>query len=366
MSKKVLLFIFNLAPGGAERVLVTLANGLNRAGCKVTICTIERETSSFYKLDQGVTRWSLSDINPPSTGNLFGRAVGALRRLANIRKMIQTERPSTVISFVGPLNVIVLLSTFWMRERPQIVVSERNDPQKQKLAQPLEWLRRKLYRHADLVTANTQGAVDHMQCFVPAAKLMRIPNPVTVSGHISELESIRKLIVLNIARLHPQKGQDILLTAFAGLPDFIKAEWALKIIGTGSELDNLRQIARANGLAESVITGQATNDPWAEYLKAGIFVLPSRFEGLPNVLLEAMSAGCACVVSDASPGPLEFLKHEHSGLVFPSGDVSALTSALEQLINDPDLRNRLGQNARAAVADLSEDNVLDEWVSILR
>ena len=79
----------------------------------------------------------------------------------------------------------------------------------------------------------------------------------------------------------------------------------------------------------------------------------------------SMSAGCACIVSDASPGPLEFLKHEQSGLVFPSGDVQALTRTLERLMNDQDLRERLGQNARTAVADLSEEKVLKEWVSIL-
>jgi glycosyltransferase involved in cell wall biosynthesis len=267
---------------------------------------------------------------------------------------------------VAPLNVIVLLATIGMRHRPRVIVSERNDPQRQKLREPLDWLRRKLYRYADIVTANTRGAIDHMQAFVPASKLFCIPNTVTPPVE-SGLSGVSRLpIVLNMARLHPQKGQDILLEAFAILPEAIKAAWSLRIIGEGPEFDNLRNRASTLGLPDSVLTGRAVANPWPEYAQAGIFVLPSRFEGLPNVLLEAMSMGCACVVSDASPGPLEFLEHEHSGLVFASGDARALSKSLQRLMQDPGHRDRLGRNAQAAVAGLSEDRVLGQWMSILQ
>jgi GalNAc-alpha-(1->4)-GalNAc-alpha-(1->3)-diNAcBac-PP-undecaprenol alpha-1,4-N-acetyl-D-galactosaminyltransferase len=365
VPRKILLIIFNLAPGGAERVLVSLANGLARQGLDVTLVTVERESVGFYPLEPGVIRKSLSDFSRFQSSQPFGRILNAYRRLRALRHAIRAEAPDVVVSFVAPMNILVILATRWMGGRPKLVISERNDPKRQKLKPPMEWLRRVLYHRADTVTANTRGAIDFMSSYVPQEKLVHIPNPVIPPAAKAGGNPMRQQIILNIARLHFQKGHDILLDAFTGLSPALRGDWTLRIVGEGAELNRLRARAAALGLPATVFTGESVQNPWEEYEHAAIFVLPSRFEGLPNVLLEAMSMGCACVVSDASPGPLEFVRHEHSGLVVRAGDAAALSAALERLMNDSACRERLGRNARDEVRELSEGKVLERWISVL-
>ena len=101
------------------------------------------------------------------------------------------------------------------------------------------------------------------------------------------------------------------------------------------------------------------------YESAGIFVLPSRYEGVPNALLEAMSFGLPSIVTDASPGPLEYIVDGENGLVVPAGDVHYLASAIIRLTESRELRNRLGDSARARIAEFDRNAVEDAWASAL-
>ena len=107
------------------------------------------------------------------------------------------------------------------------------------------------------------------------------------------------------------------------------------------------------------------SDPLVFMHRASIFALPSRFEGMPNALLEAMAAGLPSVVSDASPGPLEMVSDGQQGLVVPSDDVIAFAAALQQLMLDRDLRHRCGVAARATLRALDWDVVESHWRSVL-
>jgi glycosyltransferase involved in cell wall biosynthesis len=106
-------------------------------------------------------------------------------------------------------------------------------------------------------------------------------------------------------------------------------------------------------------------DPVRFMARASVFVLPSRFEGMPNALLEAMAAGLPVVVSDASPGPLEMVDPGVHGLVVPSENVEALAEALGRLMVDSELRERLGRAARQRLRSLDWDVVEPHWRSVL-
>ena len=96
-----------------------------------------------------------------------------------------------------------------------------------------------------------------------------------------------------------------------------------------------------------------------------MFVLPSRFEGMPNALLEAMAAGLAVIVTDASPGPLEVVEPGVSGLVVPSDDPIALAAAMVKLASDPVRCRRMGAAARERIASLDWPQLEPLWRSIL-
>jgi glycosyltransferase involved in cell wall biosynthesis len=106
-------------------------------------------------------------------------------------------------------------------------------------------------------------------------------------------------------------------------------------------------------------------DPAPYLARAGVFLLPSRFEGMPNALLEAMAQGIPPIVTDASPGPLEVVEDGRSGLVVPTDDPDALARAMERLATDPALRHRMGAEARRRLAALDWPRVEPLWRSVL-
>jgi glycosyltransferase involved in cell wall biosynthesis len=231
------------------------------------------------------------------------------------------------------------------------------------LKPPWNRLRRWLYKYADLVTANSRGALKAMQAYVDTEKLAFVPNPLvrlepTADG--PDRLSLTPPFVLTVGRLHAQKAHDVLLEAFARLPAEL-ADWRLAMIGRGEQEDALRAQATAMGIAARVDWHGQVADPFLFYRAAKIFVLASRYEGTPNALLEAMSCALPVIVSDASPGPLELVSDGETGLVVPVNDAGALARAIGRLATDAALRRRLGEAARQRVAEYELPNALALW-----
>ena len=149
-------------------------------------------------------------------------------------------------------------------------------------------------------------------------------------------------IVLWVGRLDPVKGLLLLLDAFAPLGPETGAH--LLLAGTGPMHDELERVIARRGLADNVSLLGSRDDVPALLQTADLFVFPSRTEGLPNALLEAMAA-CRPVITTDVPGCRDLVENENTGLVVPYGDTKALTRAMRQLLHDHDLAVRLGRRA---------------------
>lgn len=288
-------------------------------------------------------------------------------RYIHLRQALETQRPKRVLALLTKTNILCC-AALW--DLPvHLVVSERNDPRRQRLNPLWSRLRRLYYRRADVVTANTQGVLEALQQMGPWRRLDLLPNPLPSSlnlqgaGEVSSQQ--RQLEVLAVARLVPQKGLDVLIRAFALLPQSVRAGWSVVLVGDGPEREALEALVHQLGLSEVVTFAGFSSDPLSFMRRAAIFALPSRYEGMPNALLEAMAAGLPSVVSDASPGPLEMVCSGRQGLVVPNEDVVAFAAALQQLIMDPDLRERLGSESRKTLAALDWGMVEPHWRSVL-
>ena len=137
------------------------------------------------------------------------------------------------------------------------------------------------------------------------------------------------------------------------------------VSGDGPMAEELRIRVRALGLTDGVTFHGVVTDPTPLLTRCRIFVLPSRFEGTPNALLEAMGQRMACIVSDASPGPLRLIEHGVSGLVVETGSVEALAGALGELSRDEQLPRKLGDAAFERVREFRLDRVAPIWDRIL-
>lgn len=223
-----------------------------------------------------------------------------------------------------------------------------------------------MYGRADVVTAIDQSALSAMSSYVPEDKLAVVPLAVATPER-DEHESTSRAgepFVLAVGRLEFQKAHDVLIKAF-GLVASRLPDWKLVIAGEGRLKSELEQLVLSQGLEGRVIfTGNVT-DIYALYRQASIFVMPSRFEGMGNVLLEAMSCGVPPIVSTASPGPLTYVEDGITGITVPVEDEKALAAALTRLAADPGLRAELGRNAADRVRGHSPAEILPVWERLL-
>ena len=280
-----------------------------------------------------------------------------------LERLLQRHCPRRVVSFLSRTNMRTC-SALWWRDC-HLVVSERNDLRKQQLPFPWPRFRRLLYRRADVLTANTTGVMESLVPLFQARHLALLPNPLPMPVVPAAVGSAGdRQGFVTVARLVPQKGIDVLIRALAQTSGAAQ-DWTLTLVGDGPEREALeRQVLQA-GLDEKVHFLGFRSDPQTSLLQAGVFVLPSRYEGMPNALLEAMAVGLAVVVTDASPGPLEVVEAGVSGLVVPSDEPAALADALDRLAAQPQLRERLGAAAREALRQSDWPVVGPIWESLV-
>jgi len=294
----------------------------------------------------------------------IGPYLHIINRAKAIRSVIKSENPSVVLSFIGSTNILTTIACKFLGKK--VVISERNDPAIQRLNHPYEKLRPYIYKHANIITANTNGALKVMKEYVPDNKLVYVPNPLDLSISNNGYGKMKKSksYILCVGRLSEQKAYDVLLKAFKEISPKLD-NWYLVILGKGELKKELHKMAEDLNIAERVEWKGHVSNPQKYYENADIYVLPSRHEGMSNSLLEAMSFGLPAIVSEACHGSLDIIKHNKTGFVIPVNDHMALASAIEHLANNDSLRKSLGEAGKQTVSKFSVPNVLKIWEEVL-
>lgn len=372
-KKSILIFLGSLTSGGAERVTTVLSKYLANKNYSVVVVTLDGTERDFYSLDPQVKRVAMDMVE---VTNGVDKYFSNIKRVQAFRKVVKREKPDIILAMMTRYAVIALLATYLMRVK--IIVSERNYPGKRKNHKMWDILRKYTYRFADLHVVQTRKIAEWLEKNTHSKNFKIIPN--SISWPLPKYEPILKpsdyvsdedKVVLAVGTLKDQKGFDLLLDA---VKDILRsnAEWKLVILGdekneAGSR--GLRQqfekMIKENGLFDQILMpGRAGNiGEW--YDRAEIFVLSSRFEGFPNVLLEAMSSGCASISFDCDTGPADMIDHYQNGILVPDGNVDKMESAIQFLIQHPDRREEFGEEAKKMRTKYSEENILGQWVEVL-
>jgi glycosyltransferase involved in cell wall biosynthesis len=215
----------------------------------------------------------------------------------------------------------------------------------------------KLYRDIDAFLLLTQADAESFRR-VGLNNTGFMPNPVTL--RTTRSAELTAPTIINVGRLTGQKNQKALVEAFALVaPEH--PDWTVKIFGDGELQEPLQQQIDDAGLRGRVLLMGTTNDVEPELLASSIFALSSDFEGLPLVLVEAMTCGVPCVAFNCSPGIGEIITDGQDGLVVPNRSVTALAAGIRRLIEDTELRRSMGRAAVVGAQRFSEDHVLDLW-----
>jgi glycosyltransferase involved in cell wall biosynthesis len=220
---------------------------------------------------------------------------------------------------------------------------------------------KQLYPSLDVLVALTEGDKREYEQLLgedgAQVRLASIPNTARAMG--GPKADLGARTVLAAGRLTPQKGFDLLIRAWAGVAS-AHPDWRLRICGGGDREENLRQLVIDQGLAD-VIELPGRRDLEEEMANASIFVLSSRFEGFPLVLLEAMSKGMAVVSFDCPTGPGEVVEDHRNGILVPARHVDGLAAGIIELIEDEDLRRRVGPAAVETARDYTIEAVGPRW-----
>lgn len=359
-SKSIVFVLAALPSGGAERVASTLINHWYQLGWQITLIIGHGKERDFYHLPEDINRIIIPAGSP--SGSKIIALYKNIPYVIKLRRALKSVESSTVLSFLTRTNIHTILASLGLKKR--VIISERNDTTREEHPWPWSLLRKRLYDFADIVTANSEIAIEDMREYVQKDKLVVVPNPVAIPSKTAD--PTRSKLILNVGRLVPQKAQYLLLEALAKIKSSGIEGWMLEILGEGEEKNNLKKLIEEYELHQEVRLNGVVENIENRYLKAGIFVLSSLYEGTPNALIEAMSYGLPCIVSDTQEGSMKLVKHLENGLIFASDNPEDLAEKIFYLINNPDLRKEIGFNARKTVKPYSVTEINEVWVKIFQ
>jgi len=291
------------------------------------------------------------------------RIVNLVTRVVSLRNALMSWRPDIIISFADQTNVLTLLAT--LGTRLPVIISERTDPRLHRISRGWCVLRKLLYPRCAAMVAQTLSIGDWMKREYRLKSLRVIPNRALSPTEESDSEryEMEKPFLTSIGRLDQNKNFGLLIKAFAQIAPR-HPEWHLVIVGEGPLRGELERLVNDLGLTGRVHLPGLVRSPKVILEQAELFVLPSKYEGFPNALLEAMAMGLPVISTDCC-GPREIIDHNVNGILVPRGDVDALTGAIEELIKDPKKREALTTEAQLVLERFNGEKIFQQWETLI-
>ena len=355
-NKRIIFLISELNYGGTQKTVIKLVEKLIKDNFFIDIVTFEKTKNEFLKNDK--INYIPLDLFTKSKNKVFG-ILNNINRVLLVRKIFKKKQESIVICFLPSTNIIGLIANFFLKNK--IIISERNDTKNQPIGRIWSILRIVFYRFSNIVVCNSKQSLGYLNTFVPKEKLKYIPNHIDIK---KDLRTSPKKIILSIGRMHLQKGFDILINGFNQSYAY-KYGWKLVLIGNGPEKKNLLKLVNKLNL-EKYVKFYNFRKPIKWYKRSGIFALLSRYEGTPNVVLEASSFKLPIIVSKGTGGALDFIINNKTGLIIKNNSPNEVSKKINKLIQNATLRKKLGVNAFEKIKNISNyETIYAYWKEII-
>jgi glycosyltransferase involved in cell wall biosynthesis len=371
-TERVAFFLPSLRGGGAEKVTVNLAKGLHERGIAVDLVLAKAEGPYLKQVPEGVR---IVDLGT-------GRVVTALPKLV---RYLRDNRPTALIAGISHCNVVAALARKLARVPLTLLAVEHSTLSRTKTT--AKTLRSRfmsvflqlVYPGVDRVVAVSQGvAIDlNEQLNLPKNKVAVVYNPI-VDAELLELSrqpvdhpflaADAPPVFLAVGRMTEPKDFATVLKAFA----FVRKQRPCRLIvlGDGPDRPMLEGLAQELGISDDVSMPGFTDNPYAYMSRAAAFVLSSRYEGLPTVLVEALACGTTVIATDCPSGPREIVKDRVNGHLIPVGDEKMMASVLFEVIDGkPKPRHTAGTREADRALGIERfrlDTATDRYLDLLR
>jgi glycosyltransferase involved in cell wall biosynthesis len=380
---KIALLIPNLNGGGAQRVIVNLANFLSETGNQVWIITTS-EGIYFDSIHPQVT----IKIIPKWNFILLGINIAKLIpiKLISIINNLKKIQPDILLCTLQSANILGPYAKLMGCKKTKVIIREANTFHRFRVSNlsfqkmlSLNWSFYEMkisYRLADLIIANSPDTAKDVQNFlkIPRNKIKIIFNPIYTSEiyQFSCEKSGHKWVdtgenyIVSIGRLHPQKDFETLIKAFALLQS--KHSIKLIILGVGEEENKLKKLVTEFNLSEKVDFAGFQDNPYPYLRNARVFVLSSKWEGFGNVLVEALSVGTPVVATNCSGGPSLILNNGKYGTLINVGDFEAMSKAIEEILLNKELypKDKLINRAKEFSIEKIGKEYVDSFLHLFR
>ena len=355
-KKTIAFYIGDLSRGGAEKVMINLARYFMSLGYEVYLVT-KTVGETEYEVPEGINRL-LADITPEEETK--SRIKNLIKRITKLRGIWKEIKPDLILSFIRKNNLMAIASSDGLGI--PVVVGIRSNPERELQGRGFKQLSFLMFKKAAGIVVQTSGG----KSFLPGGlqkKTVILPNSISpeyIGSEPVQFSERRKEIVL-VGRIDSNKNQRMVLEAFSEIMDEYR-DWSLHLYGDGELAAGLRNRFDCDGI---VFHGQVS-DVKSRIEKASVFVLPSKQEGMPNALIEAMALGLACISTDCPcGGPADLIKQDENGILIPVDDREKLKEQLCRLMDDEQLRIGLGKEASKIAEDMKPEKVNQLWKEYL-
>lgn len=348
---RIIFVTGKLIGGGAERVLVNLANQFSINNNVAIVQLIESES---YKINKNIKIYKYKKGGKNSLIRFY-------RKRLFLKKSIKDFNANIVISFMSLANILTIMSRV---KKTKIIISERNDPSYIPQSRLLRYIRNIVYHFSDGYVFQTEDAKKYFSRSIQQ-KATVIKNPIL--SDLPEVNIIKnKNKIVMAGRLEPVKNYDLAIDAFAKVIQKFP-QMQLEIYGDGSERNKLENRIKKMNLGEKICIHGFSTEWHNEASDAKIYLLSSNHEGMSNSLIEAMAMGIPSISTDHPiGGAKDLIINYKNGILVPTKDVDKMVNAIIEIVENISLAQEISENGKKLRKQLSIEKISKEWIEYCR
>ena len=352
---KIFLYIDCMQMGGANRVMANLSDYFQNTGHDVVLI-------NDIKPVEGIPEYPVSVKRVFLDPNRETAEFKNLKRITCLRKLVKKERPDVVVSFMGPPNIRMLLSTIGLKTRK--IVSVRNDPYQEYGSGIKRIIAKTIFCLADGCVFQTKDAARYFgNRFQKRSRI--IYNPVNPKFYKYKWNKQKNEIAV-VGRLQSQKNPLLAVNAFALIADRY-LDYTLVFYGDNELKDRIKERANELGISDRVRIHGKSSTIENHLEESALYLLSSDYEGMPNALMEAMAVGIPAISTDCPcGGPRTLIQNDKQGVLVPVKDEVAMSEAMDRVLSDENLQKNMSIEERKRAKDFTPDNIFRQWEDFLK